>query len=157
MALSFLPPNPPRPRAIAIRAGILLLFSCLLLSPAAVLAQSPLPAPSSAKGLFEEKPFGPLPPPTPTPSVRPISLEEEKPIPPAFYIGGAVVAALAVAALLYGAARAWRSSNLFDRQYRFPEGAEAQLRFGAMRCGGHMATIAFGPGAEPPRSKAKDA
>jgi hypothetical protein len=39
--------------------------------------------------------------------------------------------------------RAWRSSNLFDRQYRFPAGKTA-LRLGANKSGGCMATIEFG-------------
>ncbi|MGI8435991.1 MAG: hypothetical protein ACR2NX_03685 [Chthoniobacterales bacterium] len=48
---------------------------------------------------------------------------------------------LLLAALLSGAFRAWLASNLFDRQYRFPIRGEAAIRFGATRCGGHMATL----------------
>ena len=51
--------------------------------------------------------------------------------------------------IFYAASRAWRSSNVFDRQYRFPEGGEAALRFGATRSGGHMATIKFEPKQRP--------
>jgi hypothetical protein len=146
--------NRAAPRFAALPA---LLFFLLIASPA-VSAQSPFPAPSSANSLFQEKPYGPLPPPTPTPSPKTVLVEEEeKPIPAGWRIGGIVAAVLALAALLYGAARAWRSSNLFDRQYRFPAGSEAALRFGANRCGGHMATIKLDASAAAPRSKAKDA
>jgi hypothetical protein len=40
--------------------------------------------------------------------------------------------------------RAWRSSNLFDRQYRFPAVTTVELRLGANKSGGGMATIEFG-------------
>lgn len=126
----------------------------LLAATTAVCAQSPLPAPSSAESLFKERPFGPLPPPTASPSPKHFASEDEKPIPASWWIGGIAGVVVAAAGVLYGAARAWHSSNLFGRQYRFPEGGEAALRFGAMRSGGHMASIRFGEGR--PVSKTKD-
>lgn len=42
------------------------------------------------------------------------------------------------------ASRVWRSANLFDVRYRFPDVEEpAALRFGGARCGGQMATMNF--------------
>jgi hypothetical protein len=53
--------------------------------------------------------------------------------------------AFAGVAVLWVLAGVWRSANLFDHRYRFPEPKEpAALRFGATRCGGQMATINFG-------------
>jgi len=124
----------------------------LFISSAGVLAQSPMPAPSSANELFKDRAFGPNPPPTPTPRARPINPDDEKPIPVGWYIGGAAAALLALAGILYGTARASHSSNLFDRQYQFPVGSEPALRFGGTRCGGHMATVDLGR----PRLKSKD-
>ena len=135
------------------RLGIVLAF---LLCGSGLFAQSPLPEPSSAKPLFQEKPFGPHPEATATPPIKAIDPEDEKPIPRSWYLGGACAAAVAIAALLYGAARAWRSSNLFDRQYFFPVGAEASVRLGAVRCGGHMATINFDPANSRTRLDSKD-
>jgi hypothetical protein len=40
--------------------------------------------------------------------------------------------------------RAWRSSNLFDRQYRFPAVGAVEFRLGANKSGGRMVTIEFG-------------
>ena len=57
-----------------------------------------------------------------------------------------VLAALALigGAFLWNAARVWRTANLFDHRYRFPAPARpAAMRFGAIRCGGQMATISF--------------
>ena len=57
-----------------------------------------------------------------------------------------IVVALAVTALATGlcfAVRAWRFSNLFDRQYRFPTAPEVPLRLGASKSGGCMATLVF--------------
>lgn len=63
----------------------------------------------------------------------------------------AVVLAVVVlsSALLWISIRVWRSSNLFDRQYRFPEVATAAERLGANRSGGHLATITFRDRAGP--------
>src|SRR3954462_4722974 len=55
----------------------------------------------------------------------------------------ALVALLALVAAFYFALRAWRSSNLFQRQYQFPEPRHVPLRLGASRSGGRMATINF--------------
>ena len=68
----------------------------------------------------------------------------DKPIPVEWKLSiiGAVL--LLSAALLFFAARAWRSWNLFDRQYRFPAVADPALRFGASRSGGCMATLSYG-------------
>src|SRR4051812_11030614 len=88
-------------------------------------AQSARPTPTPP--IFVPRPFGAIPAPTPTPQHKSPTDEEEKPIPRAWIIGGAIAAALVLAGLLYGAARAWRSSNLFDRQYTFPVTREAAL------------------------------
>ena len=122
----------------------------------AVAAPSPMPAPTSAGGLFQDKPFGPLPPPTPTPPIQIREFEDPKPIHFGWYVGGAVVTAATILLLLWGAARAWRSSNLFDRQYYFPTDPEPALRLNAVRCGGHMATIDLGPPDVSPPSETKD-
>jgi hypothetical protein len=119
-------------------------------------APTPLPAPSSANSLFKRRPIGPLPPPTPTPSPKRRIVEDETPVPLGWRISGIAAAALFGLALLYGAARAWRSSNLFDRQYRFPDEGEAAERLGGRRCGGHMATIRFDADDAAP-SEPKDA
>ena len=118
-----------------------------------------LPTPEPAGALFKDRPFGPQPPPTPTPASRRINPDDDKPIPLSWIIGGASAAALAIAALLYGSARQWRSSNLFDRQYRFPADPKPALRFGAKKCGGHLARVQFGSalGPSPQRSETKDA
>ena len=50
---------------------------------------------------------------------------------------------LAFAAAFYFALRAWRSSNLFHREYRFPVPKNVALRLGASRSGGRMATADF--------------
>lgn len=58
-----------------------------------------------------------------------------------------ILAAVALAglAVMWVLAGVWRSANLFDRRYRFPEPKEpVAFRFGATRCGGQMATINFG-------------
>lgn len=128
------------------RSALFLTFGFLVLTTTLRAAEpTPLPAPSSANSLFKAQPFGPLPPPTPTPTPRRISLEEEEPIPTSWWVGGIAAAVLAVVGILFAASRAWRSANVFDRQYRFPEGGEAALRLGGSRCGGHMATIQFEP------------
>lgn len=53
------------------------------------------------------------------------------------------VIASAVGTGLYFSVRSWRSSNLFDRQYRFPSVAQVPLRLGGTKSGGSMATIVF--------------
>ena len=135
----------------------LLAFCCASFVP--VIAQ--LPPPTAATPEFKEKPFGPLPAPTQTPPPKAKDVEPVKPIPREWLIGGGIAWILAIAAVLWGANKAWHSSNLFDRQYRFPEGGEAALRFGGKRSGGHMATLRFGEPAprrrDPAASEAKNA
>ena len=114
-----------------------------------------LPAPPAATPDFKDRPFGPIPAPTKEPRAKPKDIEPSKPLPLGWKItiGAAIV--LGTAGLLYGASKAWHSSNLFDREYRFPTGDTAALRFGGKRCGGHMATIRFGdPFAQPERREA---
>jgi hypothetical protein len=84
-----------------------------------------------------------VPPPTPPPQ-PPRPPQPAKSIPRVALITGAVVLLILTGLILFRAVRAWRSSNLFDRQYRFPAPDPAALRFGADRCGGQMATINFG-------------
>ncbi len=55
----------------------------------------------------------------------------------------AVVLAVAAISLAF-LVRAWRSSNLFDREYRFPVAANVALRLGANKSGGCLAAVAFG-------------
>ena len=111
-----------------------------------------LPPPSPSAPLFQERPFGPIPEPTPPPAGRRIELEERKSIPVGWLIAGGVAAFVATVALLYLAARAWRSSNLFDRQYRFPVRKDVAVRFGGTKSGGHMAAVRYGA-AEPLRGE----
>ncbi len=138
--------------SLAILAAVVCL---LLMSVAGVEAQSPTPTPP----IFDPRPLGVIPTPTPTPIRKFTPVEEPaQPIPQSWKIAGGVAGALAVAGLLYGAARAWRASNIFDRQYVFPTSRDAAVRFGGEKCGGHMATVRFRPEQKPAaRSKAKDA
>ena len=87
------------------------------------------------------------PPPTATPIgtpsafVNPQPVRQMLPVPVKLAIlAGAFV--IGAGALIF-ASRAWRSGNLFDRQYRFPPVANVALRLGANKSGGCMATIAF--------------
>jgi hypothetical protein len=84
------------------------------------------------------------------------ALPPSKPIPRGFIFAGAVVVFLIAALLLFKAVGAWRSSNLFDRQYRFPHPAAIPARLGGARCGGQMATLNFGAPL-PNESRRKDA
>ncbi len=120
-------------------------FACaLLLSLGANEAVAQIARPSASAPIFVPRPIGVIPSPTPTPPRKSSLEEDEKPIPRGWIIGGLVAAAMLIAALFYGASRAWRSSNLFDRQYHFPVKKEAALRFGGQKSGGHMATVKFG-------------
>ena len=120
------------------------LLLCASVMP--LLAQGDLPTPSPAEPLFQERPFGPLPPPT-EPPARSHVLEdlERKPISRAWLIGGVLAAAVAFLLVLWAAMRAWRSSNLFDQQYRFPRIGEAAVRLGGKKSGGHSAQITLAP------------
>lgn len=126
------------------RGGARLLpWLLLLLLANVMLAASsppPLPPPKPAGPLFKERPFGPLPPPT-QPPPKYFSDEEEKPIPREWVIGGSIAAVIIVGLILYGSARAWRRSNIFDQQYHFPPNRKPALRLGGSRCGGNMATL----------------
>lgn len=131
------------------------LLSCAVVLPSAV---AELPPPSPSPPVFEDRPFGPRPAATPPrPSV--VRSEGREPIPRSWIAAGAAFAAVAGAALLFFAFRAWRMARLFGRQYRFPVRQKVALRLGAERSGGLMATATFGENA--PRanavSKAKDA
>ena len=84
-------------------------------------------------------------------------VEEHKPLPREWIIGGVAASVLLGVAILYGSLRAWRSSNVFGRQYRFPVSREAALRLGALKSGGHLATVQFGPRASPPAAVVSEA
>ncbi|HEY2124953.1 MAG TPA: hypothetical protein VGG94_05770 [Chthoniobacterales bacterium] len=74
-----------------------------------------------------------------------------RPIPRELKIFAVLLLVSAAGAGLYLAFRAWRYSNLFDRQYVFPPAGEATLRLGGSRSGGCMATIDFATApADPP-------
>lgn len=136
------------------RALVLVLPLLALWLASALPLAAQLPPPTGATPEFKEKPFGPLPAPTQTPPPKPKDVEPSKPIPREWLIGGGIAWVLAIAGVLWGANKAWHSSNLFDRQYRFPEGGEAALRLGGKRSGGHMATVRFGEPAPMPRKSA---
>lgn len=68
---------------------------------------------------------------------------ETKPIPLAWKIAIVSIATVGSGFVLAFSIRAWRSSNLFDRQYRFPAPADAAFRLGGNKSGGCMATIEF--------------
>ncbi len=135
-------------------AFVLLSAVCLWLSLAGKGAAAPFPSPSPG-GTIELRVYGIIPTPSPTPKPTAAPLEEpSKPIPRGWIVGGAIAGALLAAGLFYGAARAWRESNLFDRQYRFPAVSGVAVRLGAEKCGGHLATVRFGP--ERPRAAASE-
>ncbi len=90
--------------------------------------------------IFDEKRY--IPPPTPPPKAERVP-GPSKPIPRGWIIAGFAVALVASSVVLVKSARAWRASNLFDRQYRFPEPGLPALRLGGARCGGQMATLNF--------------
>jgi hypothetical protein len=101
--------------------------------------------------------FGVIPRSTATPGERHAieNDEPEKPLPRSWIIGGGIAVIAALAGLIYGASRVWHSSNLFDRQYRFPPPQEVPLRLGGEKSGGHMATVRF-RAPKNAASKAKD-
>jgi hypothetical protein len=72
-----------------------------------------------------------------------------EPIPLAWKIAIALGVLAICSGLLLISMRVWRSSNLFDRQYRFPKASTAALRLGGNRSGGLMASIKFGDRAGP--------
>ncbi len=119
-------------------ALLLLLFATHLLA-AAVSPGPAFPPPKPAGPLFKQRPFGPVPEAT-TPPAKAYQADE-KPIPREWLIGGGITLVLLIAGVLYGSARAWRSHDLFDQQYRFPPNRQPALRLGGPRNGGHMATL----------------
>jgi len=96
--------------------------------------------------IFDQRRFVP-PPNAPAPeAARPPA--PARAIPRVVLIAGAAVLLIVSSFLLFKSARAWRSSNLFDRQYRFPAAGPPALRFGGNRCGGQMAAIKFSDASE---------
>jgi hypothetical protein len=69
------------------------------------------------------------------------SIPEREPIPQGWVYAGEAVGALLGAVVLFNAVRAWRASNVFERNYTFPSAEPAAVRFGGNRNGGHMAVI----------------
>lgn len=112
-----------------------------LIVPLLCLAASPLVMAQSNEPIFQ--PSHNIATNTPTPSATPTAAPPAEPLPLGWQIAIGIGAVLAVAALLYGAIKAWRHANFFDRQYRFSVPPSAQLRFGGKRCGGKMGTIRF--------------
>lgn len=138
-----------------IRRCLVVLLS--LLSSGLLARSQDLPSPSPSAPIFQERPFGPRPVTTPTPEAKRVVSDTRKPIPASWTIAGAAATLIALAAVLYGAIRAWRSSNLFGRQYRLPVPREVALRFGASKSGGHMATLHFGDDPKIGASKTESA
>lgn len=79
-------------------------------------------------------------PPAPEPPARE-QIPDSEPIPEGWIFAGEAVLALGAVVILIAAARAWRESNIFGRQYRFPASESAARRFGGTRSGGLMAVI----------------
>jgi hypothetical protein len=69
--------------------------------------------------------------------------KHHRPIPLAVKIAIVIGGFALATAALFVSMRAWRSSNLFDRQYRFPEIDRVALRLGGTRSGGCMAALDF--------------
>jgi hypothetical protein len=111
----------PRVRRIALFLSILILAAARV-----AICQSEQPSPDAPSQMVQ------------APSAH------TKPIPVGWKIGIVAIVAMGTGFVLAFSMRAWGSSNLFDRQYRFPTGAAAELRFGANKSGGCMATIEFG-------------
>jgi hypothetical protein len=86
-----------------------------------------------------------------TPSAFARPRHAQKPIPRTWKIAIAAAVLITGAVLLAYSARAWRVSNLFGREYRFPPPATVALRLGARRSGGLMAAISFNERAGPAR------
>ncbi|MEP6685855.1 MAG: hypothetical protein ABJB22_03685 [Verrucomicrobiota bacterium] len=101
---------------------------------------APLASAQPDPSIFDQGRY--IPQGTPPPEVKRTPAPAE-PIPRAVLISGGAVLLLVSSILLFKSARAWRSSNLFDRQYRFPPPGPAAFRFGGNRCGGQLATLNF--------------
>lgn len=144
----------PRMRAARLAAYAAALVGAFAWTPA--LAE--LPPPSTSPPVFEDRPFGPKPPPTPPqPSV--VRSAAGKPIPRSWIFGGVAFGAVGAGVVLFFALRAWRMARLFGRQYRFPVRAKVAVRLGGERSGGLIATTQFAAGAQTvgAGSKPKDA
>ena len=118
--------------------------AALLLVTFVFAASAPaLPLPSPSPPVFQDRPFGPRPAPTPPrPSV--VRMQKREPLPRAWIIGGVALGSLACAGVLFFGIRVWRTSRLFGRQHLFPVRDKVALRFGGERAGGLMATSRFG-------------
>jgi hypothetical protein len=101
--------------------------------------------------IFDQRRYVPQETPRPEAERTPPS----KPIPKVVLIAGAAALLLVSGILLVRSVRAWRSSNLFDRQYRFPAPGPVALRFGGNRCGGQLATLTFRGAEVNPSEKSK--
>ena len=134
-----------------------ILAAALSCAVAVAPALAELPPPSTSPPVFQDRPFGPKPPPTPPqPSV--VGSGASEPVPRAWILGGAAFGALVVGGVLFFALRAWRMARIFGRQYRFPVPAKVAVRLGGERSGGLMATTRFAANAPtvPAGSKPKD-
>ena len=80
-----------------------------------------------------------IPPPAETPARE--NIPEREPIPENWVNAMEAVLALGGLVILILAARAWRESNIFGRQYRFRADEPAARRLGGTRSGGFMAVI----------------
>ncbi len=127
--------------------GVRVLALLLFLVGGNLPAATPIPfAPQPAGPLFKQRTIGAIPSPTEPPATRRVDPEDEKPIPREWIFGAIALGVIAALGILYGSARAWRSSNIFDQQYRFLVTDNPALRLGGHRSGGHMATIGVGEG-----------
>jgi len=79
-----------------------------------------------------------------TPSVVAQSEPAQAPIPLGWKIAVVAIVAIGTGFVLAFSLRAWRSSNLFDRQYRFPAIDAIAFRLGGNKSGGCMSIIEFG-------------
>lgn len=106
---------------------------------------SPLAFAQPDPSIFDQQRYVPQETPPPRGERSP---SPSRSIPRTVLIAGAAVLLMVSGIVLFKSARAWRSANLFDRQYRFPTPGPAELRFGGNRCGGQLATLKFRGAAE---------
>lgn len=112
-------------------------------------AATPLALSQSGPNPFDERRFLAA---TPTPTPDDLAREQpppREPLPRSLKIAIAVALLTIALVVLVFSVRAWRVSNLFDREYRFPDAATIAVRLGAKRSGGCMATINFRDRAGP--------
>jgi hypothetical protein len=125
----------------AVRAAMLLSILLIVVAPDVPAQQNSL----SLDGPRLTPTATPTPSPTPSPPSA-FARPQRAPVKPISRAAKIAIAATLLAVALVAAGfsmRAWRSFNLFDRQYRFPPIADANLRLGATKSGGCMATIVF--------------